>query len=94
MADQILQQETFWRFSVLQRVVHLTVMFAFIGIGLTGFSMAFSSMAPARAFAWFFGGVDSVRYLHRLFAVVLYLCVVTEVVWLVYLQVHSEAEIF
>ncbi|MCL5124257.1 MAG: cytochrome b/b6 domain-containing protein [Deltaproteobacteria bacterium] len=84
MAEQTIQQETFWRFSVLQRTVHLTVMFAFIGIGLTGFSMAFSSMAPARAFAWFLGGVDSVRYLHRLFAVVLYLCVVTEVLWLIY----------
>ncbi|MDR3603898.1 MAG: cytochrome b/b6 domain-containing protein [Syntrophaceae bacterium] len=94
MANQTIRQETFRRFSVLQRAVHLTVMFAFIGIGLTGFSMAFSSMAPARAFAWSLGGVESVRYLHRVFAVTLYLCVVTEVVWLIYFKFLLKGNLF
>ena len=84
MANETITQETFWRFSVLQRTIHIIVMFAFIGIGLTGFSMAFSSWGPFRSLAWFLGGVDSVRYLHRFFAVVLYLCVITEVLWLIY----------
>jgi formate dehydrogenase gamma subunit len=84
MADQTPQQEIFWRFSVLQRLLHLLVIFGFVGLVLTGFSMAFSSMAPARAFAWFLGGADSVRYLHRFFAVVLYLVVITHFLWLLY----------
>ncbi|MGC8659514.1 MAG: formate dehydrogenase subunit gamma [Desulfomonilaceae bacterium] len=84
MANQNIKQQTFWRFSVLHRSVHFIVMFAFIGIGLTGFSMAFSSMEPARVFVRLLGGVDTVRYLHRLFAVALYLCVVLEVLWLLY----------
>jgi len=32
------------------------------------------------------GGIDVVRYLHRCFAVVLYLCVIAEVLWLVYFK--------
>jgi cytochrome b subunit of formate dehydrogenase len=84
MADQTMEQQIFWRFNVLHRTLHLIVIFGFIGIALTGFSITFSSMAPARAFAWFLGGVDSVRYLHRLCAVILYLCVVTHVFWLLY----------
>ncbi|HTY22364.1 MAG TPA: cytochrome b/b6 domain-containing protein [Desulfomonilaceae bacterium] len=84
MADQTMGQQIFWRFSVIHRALHLIVIFGFIGIVVTGFSMAFSSVAPARGFASFLGGADSVRYLHRFFAVVLYLCVVTHVFWLFY----------
>jgi len=86
MSDQNVNQQVYWRFSVLQRTVHLIVMFAFIGVGLTGFSMALSSMAPARSFVWFLGGIDSVRYLHRCFAVTLYFCVVVEVLWVLYFK--------
>ncbi|MCX5873902.1 MAG: cytochrome b/b6 domain-containing protein [Deltaproteobacteria bacterium] len=94
MADQTVRQETFWRFSVLQRALHLIVILGFVGIGLTGFSMAFSSVAPARTFVWFLGGADSVRYLHRFFAVVMYLCVVTHVFWLFYYKFILGGDLF
>ena len=94
MADQTMRKEIIWRFSALQRLIHLIVIFGFIGIVLTGCSMAFSSMAPARAFAWFLGGADSVRYLHRFFAVVLYSCVVTHVFWLFYFKFILGGNLF
>jgi formate dehydrogenase gamma subunit len=86
MREQTVEQEVYWRFSVLQRMVHLVVMFAFVGVGLTGFSIAFSSAGSAQTFVWFLGGIDSVRYLHRFFAVVLYLCVVAEILWVLYFK--------
>lgn len=86
MRDQTVEQPIYWRFSVFQRVVHLVVMFAFIGVGLTGFSMAFSSVGPAQTFVWFLGGIDSVRLLHRFCAVVLYLCVTAEILWVMYFK--------
>ncbi|MBI5251132.1 MAG: cytochrome b/b6 domain-containing protein [Desulfomonile tiedjei] len=84
MRDQTVEQVIYWRFNVLHRVVHLVVMFAFIGVGLTGFSMAFSSVGLAQTFVWLLGGIDSVRYFHRFCAVILYLCVVTEILWGLY----------
>jgi cytochrome b subunit of formate dehydrogenase len=68
-------------------------MFAFVGVGLTGFSIAFSSTGLAQAFVWFFGGIDNIRFLHRLFAVTLYLCVVVEVLWVLYFKVILRGDL-
>ncbi|MGC8908807.1 MAG: formate dehydrogenase subunit gamma [Desulfomonilaceae bacterium] len=73
-----------YRFNVLHRIVHLIVMVTFVGVGLTGCSMAFSSTSLAQFFVQCLGGIDNTRSLHRFFAVTLYLCVVTEVVWIIY----------
>ncbi len=93
MHTETVETEYYQRFSVLQRTVHLVVMFAFVGVGLTGFSIAFSSTGLAQAFVWFFAGIDNIRFLHRLFAVTLYLCVVVEVLWVLYFKVILRGDL-
>lgn len=94
MRDQTVEPEVYWRFNVLHRAVHIVVMIAFIGVALTGFSLAFSSVGAARTFVWFLGGIDNARYLHRFCAVVLYLCVVTEVLWIMYFKFALRGKLF
>jgi len=74
------------RFSVLHRFLHLVVMIGFTGLALTGFSLAFSATAPARAFMWLVGGTGHAAWLHRFCAVITYGCVVVHAFWFLYFK--------
>ena len=58
------------RFSVLNRFLHLVLMFGFTGLAATGLSLGFSATAPARAFMWLVGGSGHAAWLHRFCAVI------------------------
>jgi len=74
------------RFSVLNRILHLFVMAGFIGLAVTGFSLAFSSRPWAQAIAWLAGGAGGLRSFHRFFAAITYGCVILHLGWLVYFK--------
>ena len=78
------QEEIFVRFSVLQRLLHIVVMFGFTGLAITGFSLKFSTQWWAQAVVWFVGGAGHLAYLHRYCAVVTYACVMVHILWLIY----------
>lgn len=80
------QPDATLRFSVLHRFLHLVVMIGFTGLALTGFSLGFSSSAPARAFIWLVGGTGHAAWIHRFSAVITYGCVAVHAVWFLYFK--------
>jgi len=84
---------TFIRFSPLQRLMHLAVMIGFIGLAITGFSLKFSDQWWAYGFAWLAGGAAHLAWLHRLFAVITYGCVVVHIFWLIYFKLVLKGTI-
>ncbi len=87
MRRQNLLHETYQRFSVLQRLLHILIAIGFTGLAITGFARAFSSVAVVRALSWFLGGADGIVSLHRFFAVFTYACVVVHGLWLFYYKI-------
>ena len=80
------EKETFVRFSVLQRFLHLFTMLGFTGLAITGFSLKFSSQWWACGVAWLVGGAGHLAYIHRFCAVITYVCVMVHVLWLLYFK--------
>jgi cytochrome b subunit of formate dehydrogenase len=87
MAENRVEEGTFWRFCVLHRFLHIVVMLGFAGLALTGFSLKFSGHGWAQAIVYLLGGAGNTGYLHRFCAVVTYGCVMVHVLWLVYYKV-------
>lgn len=54
------------RFSLRQRLEHLAVMLLFVVLALTGFPQKFSGSGWARVLVDAIGGVESVRFIHRM----------------------------
>ena len=54
------------RFSLRQRIEHFSVMSLFTVLALTGFPQKFYSADWARAMILSMGGIDVVRWIHRL----------------------------
>ncbi len=64
-------QETFVRFSLSDRVQHVVLIVSFSLLGLTGLPQKYSSMDWAKTLVGAFGGIDNVRTIHHLNAVLL-----------------------
>ncbi len=76
--------QTYYRFSLFQRVCHFLVMISFLVLAITGAGLAFSDNAVARAAIWLMGGQSGAAFLHRLFALIIILLVVIQIIWFVY----------
>ena len=63
-------REEFVRFSLSQRVEHLVLMVSFTMLCVTGLPQKFAGDGWAQAIIWAFGGIDSIRFVHRLFAAI------------------------
>ena len=74
MPDQTILPDRLMRFSVLDRLLHLVLMFGFTGLAASGFSLGFSATAPARAFIGLVGGTAHAAWLHRFCAIITYAC--------------------
>lgn len=74
------------RFSVLNRVLHIVVMLGFLGLGTTGFALAYSDQWWGQAVAWLLGGPGNLAWVHRACAVCTYAAVVIHLLWLVYFK--------
>ena len=59
------------RFSAAQRLEHMVILLAFFGLVLTGFPQKYSSTELARTAIQLLGGMESLRIMHRSFAVIL-----------------------
>jgi formate dehydrogenase subunit gamma len=64
------------RFSAKQRVEHMVTMIDFVGLVATGLPQKFYTAKWAQGLIATMGGIDSVRWLHRFFGVVLIISVV------------------
>ena len=72
------------RFSVLNRLLHIVVMLGFLGLGITGFALAYSDQWWGLSVAWLVGGPEHLAWVHRFCAVCTYGAVVVHLIWLVY----------
>ncbi|MBZ0291346.1 MAG: cytochrome b/b6 domain-containing protein [Anaerolineae bacterium] len=68
---QTTQTQDYVRFTPSQRMQHLVLIVTFSGLGLTGLAQTFSDQAWAQAIIALFGGVESIRIVHRVLATVL-----------------------
>ncbi len=59
------------RFSVRQRLEHVTIMVLFLVLALTGFPQKFFEAGWAVSIVTLLGGIDTVRWLHRMAGIVL-----------------------
>ena len=87
------RQETYVRFSPLDRVLHLVVMIGFSGLAVTGLCLGLSDTAPARAVIWLLGGAAHAGWLHRFFAVVTYACVGVHGLWFLYYKLFLKGRL-
>lgn len=66
-----LTTETFTRFSLSQRIQHLLLITSFTLLGLTGLCQLFVQATWAQGFMSILGGLDGVRRIHHLAAIVM-----------------------
>ncbi|MCI0711144.1 MAG: cytochrome b/b6 domain-containing protein [Chloroflexi bacterium] len=59
------------RFSRLERLEHALLVVAFLGLLITGLSQKYSTYEVSRRLVDFLGGIESVRILHRAYAILL-----------------------
>ncbi len=59
------------RFKRFQRMQHLVMLLSFFTLATTGMALKFSYTGWAQVVSWFFGGAQSMGYVHRVGAVVL-----------------------
>jgi cytochrome b subunit of formate dehydrogenase len=72
------------RFSVLQRIEHIVLIVSFTTLGLTGLAQKFSSNDIAAAFIQLLGGIENVRIIHRVAAIILALETIYHIIVLAY----------
>jgi cytochrome b subunit of formate dehydrogenase len=65
-------QKFYRRFNRFQRTMHIVMMLSFFTLALTGMALKFSYMAWAQVTSRILGGFDSMGFLHRIGAVVLF----------------------
>ncbi|MGA7616109.1 MAG: cytochrome c3 family protein [Thermoanaerobaculia bacterium] len=64
-------QKFYKRFSRFQRSLHLVMLLSFFTLATTGMALKFSYTGWAQVVSWFFGGAQSMGYVHRVGAIVL-----------------------
>lgn len=76
--------ETFQRFHVLHRLLHIVIIFNFTLLAITGFALYFSTVDWVRFLVSIMGGAGAAGWLHRFCAVFLYMGVLVHIFWLFY----------
>lgn len=66
-------QRTYVRFTLAQRVEHVTMLLSFATLGLTGLPQKYAAQAWAVAFVNFIGGIENLRAIHHVAATVMML---------------------
>ncbi|HZY03089.1 MAG TPA: cytochrome b/b6 domain-containing protein [Anaeromyxobacteraceae bacterium] len=69
------------RFSLKQRIEHVVTMATFVGLCLTGLPQKFYTSGWALGLVDLFGGIDTIRWIHRFFGVTLAISVVVHLVF-------------
>ena len=78
MSDQAVKERASYlvRFTAAQRVEHFITMIDFVGLVATGLPQKFYTARWAQWFITLMGGIDTVRWMHRFFGVVLIVAVI------------------
>ena len=84
METDVKPKQTFQRFHVLHRILHIVIIFNFTFLAITGFLLHFSGFGWARFIVSLIGGAGAAGWLHRFCAVFLYMGIVVHLVWLLY----------
>lgn len=79
--------ETYERFHVLHRILHIIIISNFTLLAITGFLLYFSGSVWARSLALIIGGAGNMGWLHRFCAVFLYIGVIIHILWLFYYKI-------
>ncbi len=64
-------QRTYVRFSLAQRVEHVTMLLSFTTLGLTGLSQKYAAHSLAITFVNLLGGIENLRAIHHVAAIVM-----------------------
>ena len=67
------RQRTYVRFTLVQRIEHITMLLSFTTLGLTGLSQKYASSPISQAVIAAIGGIETVRYIHHAAAIVMML---------------------
>jgi cytochrome b subunit of formate dehydrogenase len=65
-------RKEYLRFTRLNRVLHITMIFSFMSLALTGMTLKFSYTIWAAILSRFFGGFETAGYIHRFAAVLMF----------------------
>ena len=84
MENRNTKGETYQRFHVLHRMLHLIIIFNFTLLAVTGFLLHFSEFAVSRFLIFLIGGAAGAGWLHRFCAVFLYMGILIHAIWLLY----------
>ena len=76
--------QTFQRFHILHRILHVVIIFNFTLLAITGFLLHFSGFGPAKFLVSLMGGAGAAGWLHRFCAVFLYMGILVHIFWLFY----------
>ncbi|MFK5953030.1 MAG: hypothetical protein QM498_08225 [Desulfobacterium sp.] len=86
--------KTYQRFSVLHRLLHVTIIVNFTFLTITGFLLRFSSWEWARFLVSLMGGASSAGMLHRFSATFLYVGILIHLCWLFYYKFALKGQWF
>ncbi len=87
METDLKSPETFQRFHVLHRILHIVIIFNFTFLAITGFLLYFSEFGWASVLASLMGGAGALGWLHRFCAVFLYTGILVHLSWLFYYKI-------
>ena len=79
--------QTFQRFHVLHRILHMVIILNFTFLAISGFLLQFSGFEWARFVVSLMGGAGAAGWLHRFCAVFLYIGILIHVFWLFYYKI-------
>jgi formate dehydrogenase subunit gamma len=84
METNVKPGETFQRFHILHRILHVVIIFNFTRLAITGFLLHFSGFGLAKFLVSLMGGAGAAGWLHRFCAVFLYMGILVHIFWLFY----------
>jgi cytochrome b subunit of formate dehydrogenase len=74
----------YWRFSTLERTLHILVIISFMGLVVTGIPLHFSYAPWARSLVRFLGGFQVAAFFHRFSAIIIFGYFLTHIGYVVY----------
>ena len=80
-------EQSYQRFHVLHRLLHIVIIFNFTLLTITGFLLYFSEFNWASFIVSIMGGAYATGWLHRFCAVFLYLGILMHISWLFYYKI-------
>lgn len=87
METDLKSRETFQRFNVLHRTLHIVLIFNFTLLAITGFLLHFSYFGLAQFLVSIIGGAGAAGWLHRFCGVFLYFGILIHLAWLFYYKI-------